>query len=153
MDEQIQLHADKLFHQMLAQEAETEKAKAEGRPAPTFAPLIPKPARPPAEEEDAAADVSRMSAEKRKKWMERLEKVPEAERYAEEEAMKAEMRAKAEVASRVTSLWEEKKLRDGGDAAAAAGKSLPERVAGFFGVKPSSSSSSSSSPTTPSSDR
>ena len=35
-DERIQMHADKLYQQMMVQEAEVEKAKEEGRPIPKF---------------------------------------------------------------------------------------------------------------------
>ncbi|KAI9834631.1 MAG: hypothetical protein M1826_000033 [Phylliscum demangeonii] len=39
-DERIQMHADTLFHRMLAQEAAIKKAKAEGRPEPVFEPVL-----------------------------------------------------------------------------------------------------------------
>lgn len=41
VDEQIQMHADKLYHQMLRQERAIEKARAEGKPLPTLEDLIP----------------------------------------------------------------------------------------------------------------
>lgn len=41
-DEKIQMHADRLYHRMLDQEAEIAKAKEEGRPVPDFGPLIGK---------------------------------------------------------------------------------------------------------------
>ena len=41
-DERIQMHADKLYQQMLQQEAEIEKAKAEGRPEPKFESVLSK---------------------------------------------------------------------------------------------------------------
>ena len=40
MDEKIQMHADKLYHQMLAQEKAVEDAKAANLPPPSFDPLI-----------------------------------------------------------------------------------------------------------------
>ncbi|KAL8965688.1 MAG: hypothetical protein Q9197_006383, partial [Variospora fuerteventurae] len=40
VDEQIQMHADTLYHRMLAQEAAAASAKANNLPAPTFEPLI-----------------------------------------------------------------------------------------------------------------
>ncbi len=92
MDERIQMHADMLFHRMLDQKAAIEKAKAEGRPAPTFAPLI-EPAAGPDDSETAPAPLSPAD---HKSWMEKLQKLPAEERQAEEEAMKAELRAKAE---------------------------------------------------------
>ncbi|CBX94603.1 hypothetical protein LEMA_P120940.1 [Plenodomus lingam JN3] len=41
-DERIQMHADKLYQQMLAQEKEMEEAKKEGRPVPKFGSLLSK---------------------------------------------------------------------------------------------------------------
>ncbi|KAL8714627.1 MAG: hypothetical protein Q9220_001575 [cf. Caloplaca sp. 1 TL-2023] len=41
IDEKIQMHADKLYHRMLAQERATEEAKAAGLPAPVFDALVP----------------------------------------------------------------------------------------------------------------
>ncbi|KAI9885446.1 MAG: hypothetical protein M1823_002752 [Watsoniomyces obsoletus] len=46
IDEQIQMHADKLYHRMLAQEALIEKAQEEGKPLPITDPLFTTPARP-----------------------------------------------------------------------------------------------------------
>ncbi|KAL9011722.1 MAG: hypothetical protein Q9173_003452 [Seirophora scorigena] len=40
VEERIQMHADKLYHQMLAQEAAASDAAARDLPAPTFEPLI-----------------------------------------------------------------------------------------------------------------
>ncbi|KAL2050698.1 hypothetical protein ABVK25_009085 [Lepraria finkii] len=40
IDESIQMHADTLYHRMLAQEKATDEAKAAGQPAPTFAPIL-----------------------------------------------------------------------------------------------------------------
>ncbi len=113
-DEKIQMHADTLFHQMLEQEAASAKAKAEGRPVPAFAPIIPQQEQPPQQQQGAAlrrdgdpVDVPHLSEEARKQWQKRLEKLPEEERYAEAASLKGELRAKAEVASQVTGLWEE----------------------------------------------
>lgn len=41
-DERIQMHADKLYQRMMEQEAEMEKAKEEGRPAPKFESVLSK---------------------------------------------------------------------------------------------------------------
>lgn len=41
-DERIQMHADRLYHRMLDQEAAIAKAKEEGQPIPQFGPLIDK---------------------------------------------------------------------------------------------------------------
>ena len=41
VEEAIQMHADTLYHRMLAQEAAAADAKAAGRPEPQFAPILP----------------------------------------------------------------------------------------------------------------
>ncbi|KAL8716497.1 MAG: hypothetical protein Q9225_006175 [Loekoesia sp. 1 TL-2023] len=43
IDEQIQMHADTLYHRMLAQEAAVAEAKASNNPIPAFPPLMPTP--------------------------------------------------------------------------------------------------------------
>lgn len=40
MDEAIQMHADTLYHRMLAQEKAIEDAKAAGKPSPQFPPIL-----------------------------------------------------------------------------------------------------------------
>ena len=122
-DERIQMHADKLYHQMLAQEAEAEAARAEGRPAPTFAPLLPRP-----QVAAGADDVEALPAAQQKTWRERLEQVAEAERPAEEEAMRAELRVKREMAKQLDALDTERKARREQGA-----QTLGDRVAAFFG--------------------
>ncbi|RYP86126.1 hypothetical protein DL770_004960 [Monosporascus sp. CRB-9-2] len=104
VEEEIQLHADKLYHRMLEQEAEVEKAKAEGRPIPKFTSLIP-PRRPVAAAATTTTADMELTPEQQETLRARLEKVPEEDRAAEAEAIKGEWRAKAEVASRVQGLW------------------------------------------------
>lgn len=101
-DERIQLHADKLYHQMLEQDAAVEAAKKEGRPIPKFEPVIPKPV--------AGADESataRMSEAAKRRAAEALEKLSAEERAAEEAAIEAEMRSKAEMVGKIKDLWKE----------------------------------------------
>lgn len=104
IEEDVQMHADTLYHRMVEQEAAIEKAKEEGRPVPKFAPVVAKPA---PRSKDSDFDLSVMNPELQKKWKEQLEKLPEEERAAEEEAMKAELRAKTEMASKIQGLWQE----------------------------------------------
>ncbi|RYP09123.1 hypothetical protein DL764_001490 [Monosporascus ibericus] len=104
IEEEIQLHADKLYHRMLEQEAEVDKAKAEGRPIPKFTSLIPPPRPVAAAAATTTADLE-LTPEQQETLRARLEKVPEEDRAAEAEAIKGEWRAKAEVASRVQGLW------------------------------------------------
>ncbi|KAI0474797.1 hypothetical protein F4859DRAFT_79616 [Xylaria cf. heliscus] len=104
VEEDIQMHADALYHRMLKQEAEIEAAKKEGRPIPTFAPVIPRPM------VNTMAPEPELTLEQQETLRAKLEKVPEEDRAAEAEAIKAEMRAKAEIASRVQGLWEQQEL-------------------------------------------
>ncbi|KAI1752783.1 hypothetical protein F4782DRAFT_500013 [Xylaria castorea] len=104
VEEDIQMHADALYQRMLTQEAEIEAAKKEGRPIPKFAPLAPRPI------VATAAPQPELTAEQQETLKAKLEKVPEEDRAAEEEAFKGEMRAKAEVASRVQGLWKQQEL-------------------------------------------
>ncbi|RYO87598.1 hypothetical protein DL766_002391 [Monosporascus sp. MC13-8B] len=131
VEEEIQLHADKLYHRMLEQEAEVEKAKAEGRPIPKFTSPIPPPHRRPAVAAATAADLE-LTPEQQETLRARLEKVPEEDRAAEAEAIKAEWRAKAEIASRVQGLWrqqeEDRRARkERGE------QTMWDKVAGAFG--------------------
>ncbi|KAK4040041.1 hypothetical protein C8A01DRAFT_35913 [Parachaetomium inaequale] len=116
VDEEIQMRADELYHRMLAQEREVERAKEEGREAPVFKTLFEeeggkKPATSssaPAEVATAKGDgVHEPSAALVATWKDRLEKLPPEEREAEEKALRAEYRAKAEMASQIQGLWKE----------------------------------------------
>ncbi|KAI1431401.1 hypothetical protein GGR50DRAFT_700096 [Xylaria sp. CBS 124048] len=137
VEEDIQMHADTLYHRMLKQEAEIEEAKKEGREIPKFAPLAPKPM-----VGTTTADPE-LSPEQQEILRAKLEKVAEEDRAAEEEAIKGEMRAKSEIASRVESLWQqqerERQMRkEKGE------ETMWDRVAGAFSSSSSSSSSSNS---------
>lgn len=103
-DERIQLHADKLYHQMLEQDAAVEAAKKEGRPIPKFEPVIPKQAAGGDDDDSATA---RMSEAAKKRAAEALAKLTPEERAAEEAAIEAEMRSKAEMVGKIKDLWKE----------------------------------------------
>ncbi|KAI1809920.1 hypothetical protein GGS20DRAFT_569864 [Poronia punctata] len=104
IEEEIQMHADTLYHRILEQEAQIEAAKKEGREIPKFAPVVPKSmVATPAAEKD-------LTAEQQEELRVRLEKVSEEDRAAEEEAIKGEIRAKAEVASRIQGLWKQQEI-------------------------------------------
>ncbi|CAN8101130.1 unnamed protein product [Discula destructiva] len=101
-DERIQLHADKLYHQMMQQQEAIEQAKKEGQPAPTFEPIIPKQATA-----DATAAQALISESAKKRVDEKLEGMSEHERAAEQAAVDAEIRAKAEMVGQIQNLWKE----------------------------------------------
>ncbi|KAI0861099.1 hypothetical protein F4860DRAFT_476865 [Xylaria cubensis] len=126
IEEDIQMHADALYHRMLKQEAEIEAAKKEGRPIPKFAPLVPRPM------VAAAASELELTPEQQETLKAKLESVAEEDRAAEEEAFKGEIRAKAEVASKVKGLWQQQELerqirKQKGE------ETLWDKVAGAFG--------------------
>lgn len=125
MDERIQMHADKLYHQMLEQDAAIEKAKAEGLPEPAFEPVIPR---------NVAEDqVANLSEEAKKRYQDALDKVDERERAAEEAAIQAEMRSKAEMVGKVKELWKEQEAER--QARKAKGEeTLKDKVAALFGT-------------------
>lgn len=130
MDERIQMHADKLYHQMLEQDAAIEKAKAEGLPEPKFESLIPK--------NTAEEQVANLSEEAQKRYQAALEKVGERERTAEEAAIQADMRSKAEMVGKVKELWKEQEAER--EARKARGEeTLKDRVSALFGTPNSTS--------------
>ncbi|KAI1368295.1 hypothetical protein F5Y08DRAFT_296274 [Xylaria arbuscula] len=136
VEEDIQMHADALYHRMLKQEAEIETARKEGREIPKFAPLVTRPM------VNAAAPEPELTPEQQETLKARLEKVAEEDRAAEEEAVRGELRAKAEVASKVQSLWKQQELerqmrKQKGE------ETMWDRVAGAFGGSGSSNSSNS----------
>jgi hypothetical protein len=110
VDERIQMHADTLYHRMLDQEAAIEAAKEEGRPVPTFPPILSK--LPKVVEADIPfADENQLqpsdlSAKVQKALKKRLDDLPEAERELEERAIKAEIQAGEQVAGHLGTLYE-----------------------------------------------
>ncbi|KAK5663441.1 hypothetical protein OQA88_3870 [Cercophora sp. LCS_1] len=98
VEERIQLHADRIYHDMLDREAKVEGAKREGKEVPSFGELIPKKEMPEGPEP---------GPETLKAWKTQLEKVPEEDRAAEEEALRAEWKAKAEMVGKIQALWQE----------------------------------------------
>ncbi|KAI9767103.1 MAG: hypothetical protein M1840_005892 [Geoglossum simile] len=113
VDEQIQMHADKLYHQMLDQEAAIERAKAEGLPIPTFEPLITisppdkqtkSPSPPPFK---PALTIGQLSPEIRAQLNKRLEGLTDKERELEEKAIAGEIAAGELLAGRLTDVYKE----------------------------------------------
>lgn len=129
MDERVQMHADKLYHQMLEQEAAIEKAKAEGLPEPKFEPFVPKVS------EDRVAN---MSEEAKKRYQDALAKVDEKEREAEAAAIQAELRSKEAMVGKVKELWKEQEMQR--QARKARGEeTFKDKVAAVFGTPNSTS--------------
>jgi hypothetical protein len=110
VDEEIQMRADALYHRMLRQEREIERAREEGREVPVFKSLLEEEAgkaAAPVAAAKAAPGLPEPNAATLAAWKEKLEKLPPEEREAEEQALRAEHRAKMEMATQIQGLWQE----------------------------------------------
>ena len=124
-DERIQMHADKLYQQMLEQEALMEKAREEGRPIPKFNSVLSKqnvarafagkPLPPSLASEDSAPvqeeDVwSQIKPASRVEYEKKLAELPEEEREIERQALLGELRAQTGMASKVEATFVEERI-------------------------------------------
>ena len=151
------MHADTLYHRMLAQEAAIEEAKTSGLPTPTFAPILspekpqstsqqlPQPttlsssssssaaAAPIADAGDAELELSAttkalLRPESQGNLLKRLKELPPSEREVEERSVQMEARASREIGERVREVEEgRKKRREEGKA------SVGDTISGWFG--------------------
>ncbi|KAJ4165028.1 hypothetical protein LMH87_006677 [Akanthomyces muscarius] len=122
VEEDIQMHADKLFNRMLDHEKAVAKAKEEGRPVPVFDSVVPKP----------SAQLPRPNEEVEKTWRDSLAKLPEDERAAEEAALRADYQTKEDVAKNIKELRDAtKKERDARQAAGEA--TLTDTLSALWG--------------------
>ena len=151
------MHADTLYHRMLAQEAATQEAKASGLPAPAFAPILsaekpistsqsqPQPtavssaaaiALPIAEPLDAESGEFSLSPttkallrpESQEKLLKKLKEMPPSEREVEERSVQMEAQASREISERVRQVEEgRKRRREEGTA------STGDTISGWFG--------------------
>ena len=143
------MHADALYHRMLAQEAATAEAKAAGLPEPHFAPILanantPTPTPPNNNNtnnySDTAPiskdDVPPLTAETRELLTpasqaglrERMKGMTAAERELEERGVLMEARAANETSKQMTGIMEErKKRRENGTA------TMEDTISGWFG--------------------
>ncbi|KUJ09720.1 uncharacterized protein LY89DRAFT_597623 [Mollisia scopiformis] len=120
VDEQIQMHADTLYHRMLDQEKAIEAAKAEGKPIPSFPPLLSSRSKSttspaPHNLEDNRVKAADLPASVQKGLKKRLEGLNDEEREVEERAIKAEIQAGEQVAASLSTIYEkqaeERRLR------------------------------------------
>jgi hypothetical protein len=128
-DERIQMHADKLYQQMLQQEAEMEKAKAEGRPMPKFESVLSKrnvaQAMSGTSSSSTAVSVaeigkptisddaeiwSQIKPEARKEYKKKLETLSPEEREIEKMAVVGELRAQTGVAKQLEQTFVEERV-------------------------------------------
>ncbi|MCJ1471933.1 hypothetical protein MMC13_000574 [Lambiella insularis] len=144
VDEQIQMHADTLYHRMLDQERMVEEAKSAGLPIPTFPSLI-SPHRQSAVtpvkdhsgkdssvEQPLPGDLEELKPKVKAQLRERLKGLSAEEREIEEKAMAMEIAAGEIVGKQITELYEEtgnaKRLRkDQGK------ETFADRVGTWFG--------------------
>ncbi len=114
------MHADTLYHRMLDQEQAIETAKAEGKPIPTFPPILSsgKAAAPSAVPPPKDADgmkVTDLPTNVQSALKERLEGLNDEEKRLEEQAIKAEIRAGEQVAANLEAIYkqreEERRIR------------------------------------------
>ena len=146
VDEQIQMHADSLYHRMLDQERAVEAAKAAGEPIPLFPPIMSSTLHKSSSAPSDAASTSENAAiqqaasvtreELRPKVRTQLEKrfkdLSPEEREVEEKAIAMEIAAGEVLQKQIGEIWDEqgkaKKLRR------EQGKeTFSDRVSGWFG--------------------
>ncbi|KAF2254500.1 hypothetical protein BU26DRAFT_514401 [Trematosphaeria pertusa] len=124
--ERIQMHADKLYHQMLEQEAQIEKAKEEGRPIPKFESVLSKQnvaramagkfltATPVSETnrpDDDDAEVWRhIKPESRQRYEKQLAEIPPEDQEFERKALLGELRAQTGMAKKVEETFIEERI-------------------------------------------
>ncbi|TVY58933.1 hypothetical protein LCER1_G000777 [Lachnellula cervina] len=107
VDEKIQMHADTLYHRMLAQEKAIEEAKTEGRQIPAFPPLLssrPKLGQPANEYTPARKnpiEISDLRSKVQQPLNKKLDSLEGEQRELEERAIKAEIEAGTQVAERL----------------------------------------------------
>ncbi|ESZ97440.1 hypothetical protein SBOR_2129 [Sclerotinia borealis F-4128] len=119
VDEQIQMHADTLYHRMIDQEKQIEEAKAEGRPVPIFSPLISKSkverTQGDSTQENNTLKASDLSPKVQASFRKRLEGLNDDERQVEERAIQAEIEAGTQIAKQLGNIYqkqdEERKQR------------------------------------------
>lgn len=106
VEERIQMHADKLYHQMLDQEKAEAQAKAEGKAIPKFEPVIPNQA-----VKDATAaeesNVSAMTEAAKKRVQDKLKAMDKMSRQAEEAAIEGEVRSRNAMVTKIKEMWKE----------------------------------------------
>ncbi|EKD14462.1 hypothetical protein MBM_07183 [Drepanopeziza brunnea f. sp. 'multigermtubi' MB_m1] len=139
VDEQIQMHADTLYHRMLAQEKAIEDAKTEGKPVPEFPPLLSKSSSKLSgaehlSEEDNQLQVSDLPRKMQAEFKKRLEGLSDEEREVEQRAIKAEIQAGEQVARNLGGVFE--KQAEERQARKEQGKeTIGDKLASVFGFR------------------
>lgn len=108
LDERIQMHADKLYHQMLAQEAAIAEAKASGQLVNSLPPVLSSTF-PTNATKSQSLDFTNIKPDARAQIQKRLKGLDPSERFLEEQAIIAEVTAGLAAAGQVTRVYDEKK--------------------------------------------
>ncbi|OAL05832.1 hypothetical protein IQ06DRAFT_72408 [Phaeosphaeriaceae sp. SRC1lsM3a] len=119
-DERIQMHADKLYQQMMQQEAEIEKAEKEGRERPKFQSLLSKEniSRAMAGQASAVAqpipdenDIwSKIKPEVRTEYEKKISELSPEQQEVERLAVLGELRAREGITTKVEATFVEERL-------------------------------------------
>jgi hypothetical protein len=131
MDEKIQMHADKLYQQMMVQEKAVKDAKAANLPPPTFGPLIGS-SRPSDDPLTFKVKLGNLRPDVKAQLRQRFEGLTSEERIIEERAILAELEVGEKVSGKVEQIRGEeqahrKERRETGQ------PTFGDRVAGLFG--------------------
>lgn len=111
MDERIQMHADKLYHQWVERDEAAAKAKAEGKPVPKIELEVPQQMLDDAVAASPPAGEVELSEGAKRRLQDRLEQLEDRERETEKAAVEAEMRSKKEMIEMVQGVWKEAEVQ------------------------------------------
>lgn len=135
INEQIQMHADTLYQRMLKQEKAIEAAKAEGREAPTFPPLLSDRFKfIPQKSEEQGIQVTDLSPAIQAGFKKRLDGLSGEEREVEEKAIRAEIQVGEELAKNLGSLYD-KQDRERMVRKAEGRETIGDKVTSVFGFR------------------
>ena len=123
-EERIQMHADKLYHEMLERERVMEEAKKEGKEAPNFGPLLSQDrvlaalgdksayarARKRAQDEMLPTNLFAYPPDKQEEIKERLKGLSEQQKEIEMQLIAAESRAQLEYVDLLKERFEEERV-------------------------------------------
>lgn len=146
VDEKIQMHADTLYHRMLAQEKAVQEAEKEGKELPKFAPLLEKggssvtataaaaaaAAKEEAPEIPKTSPLANLPLDIQAQIKEKLEGLSGIERELQEKALAAEVSAGQEVKANLKDIYKDsnaerqKRVEEGNE-------TIVDRVSSIFG--------------------
>ena len=130
VDEEIQMHADKLYTRMLEREEEVERARKDGREVPSYDILMGRDGGTKAAERPKELDM--LNDKAKAEFEEKLKKLSPVERYMEEMAYAAELRAASEASWKLEKHREQ--VKQAKDARQEKGQAtLSDKISSIFG--------------------